>query len=66
MDIPSLHISGETDEHVPTKYQEELRNCFSDPEWHFHGKGHIIPQTAPDIEAMSNFLTRQRILNEVL
>ena len=42
MDIPSLHISGETDEHVPTKYQEELRNCFSDSLLH-------EPETAASI-----------------
>lgn len=62
LDMPSLHISGENDEIVPPKYQGELKNCFEEPEWYAHKKGHVIPQMAPDIETIITFLQKQRIL----
>ena len=65
LDMPSLHISGENDKHVPPKYQEELKNCFEEPEWYTHKKGHIIPQMAPDIETIITFLQKQRILIDI-
>ena len=65
LDMPSLHISGENDKHVPPKYQEELKNCFEKPEWYTHKKGHIIPQMAPDIETIITFLQKQRILIDI-
>merc|ERR550534_2294337 len=61
IDLPSLHISGQEDTHVPPSYQEELSHRFVNPTWYSHHKGHILPQTAETIEAVSAFLQRFRV-----
>merc|ERR550534_2859006 len=64
IDLPSLHISGISDERIPPCEHEKLMNCFINPVWHSHKKGHIIPQTAADVEAIGGFLMQHRVSSD--
>lgn len=60
--LPSLHISGQADQRVPPPLQSELFECFVDGQFHSHQKGHVVPQRADDIEVLTTFLRRWRVV----
>lgn len=57
LDVPSLHIWGAGDTHIPPTASEALSQRFLQPAVHVHPAHHFIPQKPNDCKVFSAFLT---------
>lgn len=56
LDVPSLHVWGAQDTHIPPASSEALSHRFLNPVLHVHPSHHFIPQKAGDCKVFSDFL----------
>lgn len=56
--LPSLHIIGKKDTSVLPKLSEDLSALFNNRQYLYHEKGHILPQTSAECQAIISFLDR--------
>eukprot|EP00929_Paragymnodinium_shiwhaense_P022772 TRINITY_DN14449_c0_g1_i2.p1 TRINITY_DN14449_c0_g1~~TRINITY_DN14449_c0_g1_i2.p1 ORF type:complete len:480 (-),score=116.85 TRINITY_DN14449_c0_g1_i2:113-1552(-) len=56
--VPSLHIWGAADTHIPPWASEALLARFVDGEQHAHAGGHFMPQKGGDVTVVQKFLTK--------
>ncbi|CAE7659892.1 Ovca2, partial [Symbiodinium sp. CCMP2456] len=54
--IPSLHIWGAEDDHIPAWASEALASRFEAAKTHAHGGQHFVPQKAADLNVVVDFL----------
>jgi len=54
--LPSMHIWGKADNHIPGWASESLTALFEKPKVYTHSGHHFVPQKAPDIEVIQEFL----------
>jgi len=54
--VPSLHMWGLADDHVPSSASESLTEYFESPTIHTHPGAHFVPQKADDVAAWERFL----------
>mmetsp|Transcript_57813 Transcript_57813/g.146747 ORF Transcript_57813/g.146747 Transcript_57813/m.146747 type:complete len:497 (-) Transcript_57813:107-1597(-) len=54
--MPSLHIWGLADDHIPGWASETLAGYFENPRVYTHSGGHFVPQKAADVDAIKDFL----------
>ncbi|CAK9074644.1 unnamed protein product [Durusdinium trenchii] len=54
--VPSLHIWGEADAHMPPWTSQLLADRFHEPRVHVHPGGHFVPQKAADLNFIAAFL----------
>lgn len=59
IDLPTLHIFGETDQVIPTEMSEALSNCFENPVIVRHQGGHYLPASAPQKSDYQKFFKTQ-------
>ncbi|VEN58195.1 unnamed protein product [Callosobruchus maculatus] len=59
INLPSLHIFGETDKINPTESSEALSNCFEDPVIVRHPGGHYLPASAAEKPQYRKFFELQ-------
>lgn len=59
IEIPTLHVLGETDKVIPTEMSEALSNCFEDPVIVRHPGGHYLPAAAPQKHEYQKFFKMQ-------
>ncbi|CAO1439894.1 unnamed protein product [Diamesa tonsa] len=57
--MPSLHISGSTDEIIPQEMSVLLENLFENPTIHHHTGGHFFPATKTEKEVYVDFFLNQ-------
>lgn len=57
--MPSLHISGSTDEIIPQEMSVLLENLFANPTIHHHTGGHFFPATKTEKEVYVDFFLNQ-------
>lgn len=55
--IPSLHIWGEADDHIPGWASEALAVHFVEPRTYVHTGHHYVPQKAADVAVFQEFLS---------
>eukprot|EP00928_Gymnodinium_smaydae_P073538 TRINITY_DN56726_c0_g1_i1.p1 TRINITY_DN56726_c0_g1~~TRINITY_DN56726_c0_g1_i1.p1 ORF type:complete len:507 (+),score=76.25 TRINITY_DN56726_c0_g1_i1:122-1522(+) len=55
--LPSLHIWGLADDHIPAWASESLAAYFEKPEIYTHAGHHFVPQKAADVAVIQQFLT---------
>lgn len=55
IDIPSLHIYGESDTCIPREMSEELAETFIDPKILTHPGGHYFPATTKEKQFYINY-----------
>jgi len=55
--MPSLHIWGLADDHIPGWASETLAGYFENPRVYTHPGGHFVPQKAADVDAIKDFLS---------
>lgn len=56
--IPSLHVWGLADDHIPPWTSEALAAYFEAPQIHTHGGHHFVPQKAADTNVFVDFVKR--------
>lgn len=56
MPIPSLHMWGDADEHIPSWTSKVLAERFDNPQVHAHAGHHIVPQKAADVNIILSFI----------
>ncbi|GMI55450.1 hypothetical protein ScalyP_jg3442 [Parmales sp. scaly parma] len=56
VDIPTLHIIGETNNVVRPEESMALLSRFIKPQLHLHPHGHLVPQSKLDFEVIGRFL----------
>merc|ERR550525_2133178 len=54
--MPSLHIWGEADDHIPGWPSAKMSTFFDGPKLHVHPGAHFVPQKGPDIAAIQEFI----------
>lgn len=54
--VPSLHIWGEADDHIPGWASQALASHFSEPRVYVHSGHHFVPQKPADIQVIHQFL----------
>lgn len=59
--VPSLHISGETDEIIPKELSIKLEQCFADPVSLHHAGGHFFPGTVNEKSHYVSFIKDQLV-----
>ena len=59
--LPSLHIIGKKDTSVRPNLGEDLSDLFQARQMLYHEKGHILPQTSAECQAMIRFLDKVAI-----
>jgi len=57
--IPSLHISGESDEIIPNEISVRLEQAFENPTIVHHAGGHYLPASANEKQSYVNFFQDQ-------
>eukprot|EP00931_Biecheleriopsis_adriatica_P050849 TRINITY_DN29473_c0_g1_i2.p1 TRINITY_DN29473_c0_g1~~TRINITY_DN29473_c0_g1_i2.p1 ORF type:complete len:422 (-),score=88.98 TRINITY_DN29473_c0_g1_i2:53-1318(-) len=55
--VPSLHVWGQGDDHIPAWASKVLSEYFVEPKVHEHPGGHFMPQKAHDLNVMVDFVT---------
>lgn len=55
VEIPSLHIYGESDNCIPKEMSEELAETFTDPQILTHPGGHYFPATTKEKQFYINY-----------
>jgi len=63
INLPTLHIFGESDKVIPTEMSEALSNCFENPLVVRHEGGHYLPASAPQKHDYQKFFKHQWIKN---
>nr|XP_056721366.1 esterase OVCA2 [Euleptes europaea] len=56
--VPSLHVLGETDRVIPAEMSQELASHFSEPLFLTHPGGHFVPASAAQKKTYLEFLDR--------
>ncbi|CAJ1446313.1 unnamed protein product [Effrenium voratum] len=54
--VPSLHVWGEADAHIPPWASKILCEKFCNPRVHAHPGHHIVPQKAADLNVIASFV----------
>ncbi|XP_077168866.1 esterase OVCA2 [Paroedura picta] len=58
--VPSLHVLGDSDRVIPAEMSQKLASCFSEPLILTHPGGHFIPVSAAQKKTYLQFLDRYR------
>ena len=58
IDIPSLHIIGETDQIIGKAKSEHLMQYFSEPMVVYHSGGHYVPSNSANRQKFNEFFDR--------
>lgn len=61
IDVPSLHVFGETDEVISTDRCQALADSFTNAECLVHKGGHFVPTSAPVRNRVKEFLLKFKV-----
>lgn len=60
VEIPTLHVMGETDKVIEKEMSEHILDFFQDPEILVHPGGHFVPATGAQKKVYVDFLARMK------
>ena len=62
VDLPTLHVMGETDKVIEKEMSEHILDYFADPEILVHPGGHFVPATGVQKKVYVDFLNRMKAI----